>query len=190
MLQAAGLPAFRAFQMRGNSEYPAVSAWFEAMDARPTVQAVCSDDGTLVRLFSRVFGMGGAPPPADAPAHFGGGAATEAAAKLVRNRAAVAADIRLHADLGSRLSEEATMSAVEGALALVACRLQGEPASSSLIDVPKEEAGATASVVAAALAFLRTRVSAPRDMTAAAAVQLRAACAVEAAMAYDRLGYT
>ena len=50
-----------------------------------------------VRLFSRVFGMGGGAPAEDVAAQFGGVDATEAAAKLVRNRAAVAADIVQHA---------------------------------------------------------------------------------------------
>ena len=97
--QAAGLPAFRSYELRGSQEFTAVSAWLEAMDHRPAVRAVASDDGTLVRLFSRVFGMGGGAPPADAAAAFGGDDATEAAAKLVRNRAAVAADIVKSASL-------------------------------------------------------------------------------------------
>jgi len=140
-----------------------------------------------LRLFSRVFGMAGGAPPSDAPAEFGGHAAKEAAAKLVRNRAAVAADIVEHAGLSSSLTREVTLDVIDASLALVASRLVGEPADSSR--VPKEHASAAASVVSAALAFLRTRVSAPRDMSASAAVQLRAACAIEAAVAYDRFGY-
>merc|ERR1740130_843415 len=131
--QAAGLPAFRSYELRGSQEFTAVSAWLEAMDHRPAVRAVASDDGTLVRLFSRVFGMGGGAPPADAPADFGGDDANEAAAKLVRNRAAVAADIVQHAALSSRLKPETTLGLVEASLALVASRLSGEPAVSSLV---------------------------------------------------------
>ena len=191
--QAAGLPAFRSYHLRGSQEFPAVAAWFDAMDSRRAVRAVASDDGTLVRLFSRVFGMGGGAPPSDGAAAFGGAEANEAAAKLVRNRAAVAADILEHAALGSQLGPEATLSLVDASLTLVAARLSGEPADSSVVTsatpLAKEEAGAAASVVSSALAFLRARVSAPRDMTASAAVQLRAACAMEAAMAYDRMGY-
>ena len=51
--QAAGLPAFRSYDLRGSQQWPAVAAWLEAMDHRPSVRAVASDDGTLVRLLSR-----------------------------------------------------------------------------------------------------------------------------------------
>ena len=185
--QVAGLPAFRGFELRGNEQFPAVAAWLEAMAARPAVREVSSDDGTLVRLFGRVFGMKGGTPPADAVAEFGGEAAREAASKLVRNRAAVAADILQHAALAGALPEESTLAYVDAALSLVACRLAAEPSATPT--VPDEEKSAAAAVISAALAFLRTRVSSPRDMSAAAAAQLRTACALEAASAYDRLGY-
>ena len=80
-----------------------------------------------VRLFSRVFGMGGGAPAEDVATQFGGVDATEAAAKLVRNRAAVAADIVQHAALGTRLTPKVTLGLVEASLALVASRLSGEP---------------------------------------------------------------
>jgi hypothetical protein len=41
---------------------------------------------------------------------------------------------------------------------------------------PKPEAGSEAAVSAAAIAYLRSSVAAPRDMSAAAAEQLRIAC--------------
>jgi len=47
--QAAGLPAFRSFQLRGSKDFPAVAAWLAAMDSRPAVRTVASDDGTLLR---------------------------------------------------------------------------------------------------------------------------------------------
>ena len=37
---AANLPWARGFMLRGNPDYPHLSAWFDAMDARPAYQQV------------------------------------------------------------------------------------------------------------------------------------------------------
>ena len=36
------------YDLRGSQEWPKVAAWLDAMDHRPSVRAVASDDGTLV----------------------------------------------------------------------------------------------------------------------------------------------
>uniref|UniRef100_A0A7S3B8G9 Uncharacterized protein n=1 Tax=Haptolina ericina TaxID=156174 RepID=A0A7S3B8G9_9EUKA len=179
--------------MRGNRDYPAVAAWLGAMSDRSAVQTVRSDDGTLVRLFSRVFGMsGGSAPTDESDAAFGGAAALEAGGKLIANREAVLGDILLHAGLGDQLTNTTARAVVDDALALVAHRLTtgGALDASSVTSHDESDASAAAATASAALSFLRARVSAPRDMSAAAAVQLRAACAAEAVTAYDRFGYS
>ena len=191
----AGLAAFRGYSIRDAPSFPAVGAWLRAMAARPAVAQVASDDGTLIRLFSRVFGMGGARSfgtDAGAPAA-GSEAAREAAAKLVANRQAVRDDILQHAQLEdgtAALTPSDTSEVVDLALALVAARLADEaPPDVAALLADAEERAAAGVVACAALAFLRARVSAPRDMTAAAAAALRAACAAESSEAFDRFGY-
>jgi glutathione S-transferase len=192
---AAGLRAFRGYEIRDQSGFPRLSAWLHAMGERPAVARVRSDDGTLVRLFAKVFGMKGNRSWGDALVLVRGSKpALEAAAKLVRNRREVVDDILLHSQLGKGglggLSRSETAEVVEVAIALVAARLAAAPPPdvTRLIEDAQQRAAA-AGVVCVALSFLRARVSAPRDMTAAAATALRRACAEEAAEAFDRFGY-
>ena len=70
------------------------------MEQRPHVASVRSDDGTLVRLYSRAFGMAGGIHPRDLKLQSGGVAAREAASKLAMNHEAVIADVCAHAPLG------------------------------------------------------------------------------------------
>lgn len=192
---AAGLRAFRGYEIRDQPGFPRLSAWLHAMGERPAVARVRSDDGTLVRLFAKVFGMKGNRSWGDALVLVRGSKpALEAAAKLVRNRREVLDDILLHSQLGKGglggLSRSETAEVVEVAIALVAARLAAAPPPdvTRLIEDAQQRAAA-AGVVCVALSFLRARVSAPRDMTAAAATALRRACAEEAAEAFDRFGY-
>jgi len=191
---SAGLLAFRGYAL-SDAPYPSVCEWLHAMRERSSVAKVGSDAGTLVRLFSKVFGMKGAQSYGDeTPPAAGSKAAREAAAKLVANRAAVRDDILLHTQLGkgdvAGLSPSESSEVVEVALALVAARLAKEepPAVMDMIADSRLRASAGI-VVCAALSFLRARVSAPRDMSAAAAAALREACTVESSMAFDRFGY-
>ena len=102
-----------------------------------------------MRLFSRVFGMGGGAPPADAPADFGGDDANEAAAKLVRNRAAVAADIVQPA------------STLESVLESVPCLCPAARAATHLSRSPAACPGLPAGPEGSALAAWMLRRGAP-----------------------------
>jgi len=162
---ASTIPASPAagVALRGRPDRPAIEAWYVAMAAVPAVAAVRGDPATHRAVFGRIAGLGlSAPPyvPAD-PA-----ASAEAAAKLASNRAAVVADTIKNAGLAA-----GTEAAVEAALLRIAgCLVSGLPGKAA-------EVAADNAVTAAVAAFLPARVSAPRDMSGGAAVELRAACA-------------
>jgi len=181
------LPVSRGFDPLKDPSYPGLQAWHAAIDALPAYQKVKSDPETLRLLFAKRFKMEGA-----ASGLQGLDAATitarkEAAAKIYANRSAIVQDIVLKSGLsrprGSRYGQtmysyngyEAAPSpgipeAVEAALLWVSrYLLTGDSARPTL-----ELEGAAVSAVA--LAYFRNRASAPRDMSARAAEQLRAAC--------------
>jgi len=173
MRLAANMPGLRGFSLTDNPSFPRVGAWVEAISARPSYAAISSDPDTLRLLFGKVFGMRAA---AEATP---GADALEAGAKLSANHAAVVADVLKNSGLGSGEGDY-TESAVEVAVYNLAAGLLGKPLQQAEVpeDASKEEKQAAqrrlAAVAAASLAFLRNRVSAPRDMSAAAAAAFRA----------------
>ena len=152
-----------ATSIRGRPDRPAIEGWFSALASIPAIATARGDPATHRAVFGRIAGLGlQAPPyvPSD-PA-----AAGEAAAKLASNRAAVVADTMKNAGLAA--GSEAAVEA--GLLRIAGCLVSGLPGKAA------EEASHNA-VTAAVAAFLPARVSAPRDMSGAAATELRAACA-------------
>mmetsp|Transcript_97278 Transcript_97278/g.167664 ORF Transcript_97278/g.167664 Transcript_97278/m.167664 type:complete len:248 (-) Transcript_97278:320-1063(-) len=166
----ANLPVFRGFSMRRNPDFPNVARWYAAMDALPAYRAVKSDDATHNTVVERLFGLprpAGAVPEASltTPEVLRQGS-LEAGAKLVANHEAVVADVLKNAGLledADPQTELRVIVAVDAELRRLAQYLltgAGGP--------PQSETGA------ATLAFVRDRLSSPRDMSAAAAEAFRA----------------
>jgi glutathione S-transferase len=198
---AANLPAFRGFDLRAQPGLPRLAAWYDAMEARPSYSTVRGDPGThnvvVRKLFRLQAGAAGEAKPEEALGAGAGTGAGEAARKLVVNHEAVAADVVKNAGIGGDAVE--VRAEVESALRSLAARLaavagieapvaeavaeveeKAAPASGPPSAEQKAAAARASAVAAATWAFMRQRVSAPRDMSGAAASALRAAslCAI------------
>ena len=113
----------------------------------------------------QLFGMEEPEKPVPTPA------ALEAGHKLASNHDAVLKDIMKNAGL-MQAESEMVQQAAEVTVFNLAAELNGQPHTA----LPgEEEAKAAKAVSAAVLAFLRSRVSSPRDMSSSAAVAFRAA---------------
>eukprot|EP00227_Mantoniella_beaufortii_P018280 CAMPEP_0197577012 /NCGR_PEP_ID=MMETSP1326-20131121/1797_1 /TAXON_ID=1155430 /ORGANISM="Genus nov. species nov., Strain RCC2288" /LENGTH=493 /DNA_ID=CAMNT_0043140007 /DNA_START=64 /DNA_END=1545 /DNA_ORIENTATION=- len=196
---AANMPAFRGFDMRAHPEFPRVAAWYKALEARPAYAAVRADPGTHNATARTMFRM--KPVEGAAVEGMGAGAgeagAGEAARKLVMNYDAVVADVVKNAGIVVSGSDAAAAAAevhaaVDVALRSLAARLAAQagieaapveagppPAINLRANPPAAEEKAAraraAAVSAATWAFIRQRISAPRDMSGAGAAALRAA---------------
>ena len=169
---AANLPFTVGVDIDPRNASPAISSWMDALESDPAYLATRGDAGTHRIVSKRLFGgaLAEAPyVPADA------GAAAEAAAKLVANRAAIVAD----AAKNSGITDESKIDA--GVRRVAATLVTGRPGPASSDD-PAANAAA-----AAVAAFLASRVSAPRDMSGSAAAELRAACVRTGAAAFTGL---
>mmetsp|Transcript_45812 Transcript_45812/g.76318 ORF Transcript_45812/g.76318 Transcript_45812/m.76318 type:complete len:485 (+) Transcript_45812:264-1718(+) len=164
---SANLGVFKGFSIKGNPEYPNLNAWFKAMDDKPSYRAVKSDDRTLNQIMSKVFRLAATTTPSEQPVvNDANHPRREAAAKLVGNYKSVAADIAKNS--GVEKSEK-SRAAIDTHLKRVVTALLTSDAGT-----PSKSAS-EAAVGAASLAFLRNRVSSPRDMSAGAAEEFRRA---------------
>jgi len=180
---AASLPVYQNYPIKGNPRFPRINAWFEALNQRPAYHRVKSDDITSNLLFRRRWG---AEPirnllPLDVAYSETLQFRAEAAERLSDNHEAAIADILKNSGVQALAGEDSTWAvkeAIEVHLKLLAeYLLHGES-----IQLPWGRIGGkdnlnpfSAAVGAIALAYIRNRVCAPRDMSAGAATALRVA---------------
>lgn len=194
---AANLATFRGYDLRGKLE-----PWFNAIESVEAYQAIRGDAETHNTVVRQLFGVGrdasSLPSPRAEPVTASGSA--EAGKRLSSNMEAVSGDIIRNAGLAD---DEETLEAVNLHLRALASLLldcaetdvdprtirptQPSP-KPSMADIkrmteagedPKAvsaKAARSRAVGAATFAFVRNRVSAPRDMTAAGATAFRAGC--------------
>lgn len=188
----ANLKTFRGYDLREK-----LGPWFDAMAREPAYQRVKGDAETHNTVVRQLFGIGkdGALPAPRVDLASPQGCA-EASLRLSTNLEAVVGDAIKNSGVDKRHKESIEEHFLALAEHLQAAAARGEsPAASrppspfprptiaqikamdkDALEAAKAAAAEKRAAGAAALAFLRNRVSAPRDMTADGAVALRAGC--------------
>jgi glutathione S-transferase len=188
---ASNLPVYRGYKIRGNDRFPNLKRWFEAIDSRSAFDRVKSDSTTNNLVMRRIFGL--------QPSTHKLSLATEniqtntyrmeAAAKLSDNHQAIIGDIFKNSGLETMIGEgdretctecnrDFASEAIDLHLRLLAEYLiagNEEPLVGGRVGGKGGTDAKVAAIGAIALAFLRNRASAPRDMSAGAAVAFRGA---------------
>ena len=182
---AANLPVYRGFAIKGNTRFPRLNSWFEALKQRPAYQRVRSDDITNNLLLRRRWGVepNGNPLPLDATIAQAIEYRAEAAERLSDNHEAAIADILKNSGVQALAANPTgelwpIQEAVEWHLRLLAqYLLNGDRTALPWGRVGgKDNADpSNAAVGAITLAYVRNRICAPRDMSAGAATALRSA---------------
>lgn len=189
---ACSVPYWKGLVVRNNGRWPAVDAWFDAMDSRPAYAAIKSDDFSIVHNLEPqigrcgplpegrpyrdlIDGRGGAwdlplKPESTAWGSEPGGrneaAEQEAAASLVGNHEAVVR-FALRGVRGGEGNERLESAVGEGLRYVAAALLEGIDSAGPVPEGLPQEA-------AVAAAYLRDRVGVPRDLSYPAARALRA----------------
>ncbi|WP_250123457.1 glutathione S-transferase family protein [Chroococcidiopsis sp. CCMEE 29] len=178
---AASLPVYRGYSVKGNPRFPRINAWFAALAERPAYHRVKSDDITNNLLFRRLWRTEPSAnllPPDSAISHKLDYRA-EAAERLSDNHDVAIADILKNSGLQAFLGKtSAIKAAIDMHLRLLATYLlYGEDTLLPWGCIGrKDQIDPFASAVGAvALAYVRNRICAPRNMSAGAAIAFRAA---------------
>ena len=180
---AASLPVYRGYHIKNNPRFPNLNAWFAALNKRPAFGRVKTDATTFNLLLPQLFGV----KPTDSPLPLELGLSevvqyrAEAAERLSDNHEAAIGDILKNSGVQT-LAVSGDVSAVKAAIEfhlklLADYLLHGDRTLLSWGCVAgKEDLEPLSSTVGAiALAYVRNRICAPRDMSAGAAIAFRAA---------------
>jgi glutathione S-transferase len=178
---AANLPVYRNYYLKDNPRFPRLNAWFEAISQRPAYHRVRSDVTTNNLLLRRRWGVEpiGNPLPLNAADSENLQYRAEAAERLSDNHEAAIGDIIKNSGvqaLGSDLS--VIQNAVDLHLRILADYLlysNNAPLLGGKTGGKEEIDPIIPAVGAIALAYVRNRICAPRDMSAGAATAFRAA---------------
>ncbi len=180
---AANLPAYRGYHIKGNPRYPRINTWFEALAQRSAYHRVKSDNITNNLLLRRRWGVEpiGNPLPLESSYTEAIQYRAEAAERLSDNREAAIADILKNSG-AQGLAKDGDISAVQEAVdfhlrLLAEYLIRGHETRLPWGRVGgKDNADPTVAAVGViAIAYVRNRICAPRDMSAGAATALRAA---------------
>lgn len=177
---AANLPVYRGYHIKGNSRFPLINAWLDALKQRPAYNRVKSDNITNNLLLRRRFGVQpiGNPLPLDLSESEFIEYRAEAAERLSDNRELAIGDILKNSGVQSLGDISIIQEAVDFHLRLLSDYLingngkilpGGRTGGNESIDPIFAATGAIT------LAYLRNRICAPRDMSAGAATAFRAA---------------
>jgi glutathione S-transferase len=180
---ASNLPVYRGYKIRGNDRFPNLNRWYQAIDSRPAYDRVKSDSTTNNLVLRRIFGLQPAIDklPLTAVNLQTKSYCMEAAAKLSDNHQAIVGDIFKNSGLEAMISEgdrDFASEAIDLHLRLLAEYLiagNEEPLVGGRVGGKGGTDAKIAAIGAIALAFLRNRASAPRDMSAGAAIAFRGA---------------
>lgn len=181
---AASLPVYRGYHIKSNPRFPNLNAWFTALNERPAFRRVKTDATTFNLLVSQLFGikpLASSLPLEPALSNIVQDRA-EAAERLSDNHEAAIEDIFKNSGVQT-LATSGDVSAVKVAIdshlkLLAAYLLHGEQTLLSWNRLDEKEhpiEPLSSTVGAIALAYLRNRICAPRDMSAGAATSFRAA---------------
>ncbi len=180
---AANLPVYRGYHIKGNPRFPRINAWFEALNQRPAYHRVKSDPITNNLLLLRRWGVEpiANPLPLDSEISAAIEYRAEAAERLSDNREAAIGDILKNSGVQA-LAVEGDISAIKEAVDLHLRLLAEYLLNGDNIRLPWGRVGGkdnadpvVAAAGAIALAYVRNRICAPRDMSAGAATAFRAA---------------